>query len=90
MSERNRKEARTEGGSVTVALPSWTGGNVDLADVLAQFTNLIMNERVRAFNEGVDAERERCAQIAEHLNGWGAKSGRDLAEHIAKVIREHQ
>jgi hypothetical protein len=64
----------------------------DLAEVLAQLTNLIMNERVRSFNEGVDAERERCASIAEHLNGWGASGthGRELAEHIAKVIRDHQ
>jgi hypothetical protein len=32
--------------------------NCDLADVLAQFTNLIMNERVRSFNEGFDAGRQ--------------------------------
>jgi len=37
----------------------------------------------------VAAERERCAQIAEHLNGWGNLATRQsgLAEHIAKVIR---
>jgi hypothetical protein len=40
----------------------------------------------------VIAERERCASIAEHLNGWGsARGGREraaeLAAHIAKVIR---
>jgi hypothetical protein len=37
------------------------------------------------------AERERCAQIAEHLNaGWGNKATQQsgLAEHIAKVIRD--
>lgn len=39
--------------------------DTDLAEVLAQFTNLIMNERVRAYNEGVDAERERCAKVVE-------------------------
>lgn len=35
------------------------------------------------------AERERCAKIAEHLNGWGnlATQQSGLAEHIAKVIR---
>lgn len=35
------------------------------------------------------AERERCALIAEHLNGWGNLATRQsgLAEHIAKVIR---
>jgi hypothetical protein len=35
----------------------------DLADVLHAFTNYVMNERVRSYNEGVDAERERCAKI---------------------------
>ena len=35
------------------------------------------------------AERERCALVAEHLNGWGNLATRQsgLAEHIAKVIR---
>ena len=33
------------------------------------------------------AERERCAWVARHLNGWGADCGRGgHAEHIAKVI----
>lgn len=38
------------------------------------------------------AERERCAKIAEHLNGWGNLATRQsgLAEHIAKVIREQE
>ncbi len=35
----------------------------------------------------IAAERERCAQIAEHLNGWGGKPNHELARHIAKVIR---
>lgn len=34
-------------------------------------------------------ERERCAKIAEHLNGWGSDFGKgDHAMHIAAVIRE--
>lgn len=35
------------------------------------------------------AERERCALIAEHLNGWGNLATRQsgLAEYIAKIIR---
>jgi hypothetical protein len=36
--------------------------DVDLAEILAQFTNFVMNERVRSFNEGIDDERERCAK----------------------------
>lgn len=32
-------------------------------------------------------ERERCAQVAEQLNGWGAPPAPELANHIAKVIR---
>ena len=36
----------------------------DLADALLGFTNYVMNERVRCYNEGVDAERERCLQAA--------------------------
>lgn len=35
----------------------------------------------------VAAERERCAQTAEHLNGWGEKPNPELATHIAKAIR---
>lgn len=44
--------------------------DTDLADVLQQFTNLIMNERVRAHNEGLDAERERCAKIADDFAAY--------------------
>ena len=44
----------------------------------------------RAIKEAVEAERERCALVAEHLNGWGNEATRQsgLARHIAKVIRE--
>ena len=43
--------------------------------------------------DAVAAERERCANIAEHLNGWGsAPTGKEraveLAAHIAKIIRQ--
>lgn len=31
--------------------------------------------------------RERAAEIAEHLNGWGVPPAPKLADHIAKVIR---
>lgn len=46
---------------------------------------------VRAINEayrdGVLTERRRCADVARHLNGWGADRGRGgHAEHIAKII----
>jgi hypothetical protein len=37
----------------------------DLADALLAFTNYVMNERVRCYNEGVDAERKRCAEICD-------------------------
>jgi hypothetical protein len=33
------------------------------------------------------AERERCALIAEHLNGWGSRPCPELADHIAAAIR---
>lgn len=47
----------------------------DLTDVLHGFTSYVMNERVRCYNDGIDAERERCAAIAleqrcEHDTAW--------------------
>jgi hypothetical protein len=60
----------------------------DLLDNLAAFLNYVQNVKVAAYNEGVDDERERCASIAEHLNGWGKKPNYELANHIASVIRE--
>lgn len=55
----------------------------------------------RAFEEAMDQvypgpiagaimdERERCAKIAESLNGWGSDNGAGgHALHIAKIIRE--
>jgi hypothetical protein len=41
-----------------------------------------------AIDQAVTRERERCARIAEHLNGWGSKPAPLLAAHIAKVIRQ--
>ncbi len=35
----------------------------DFLSILAEFTSYVQNERVRSFNEGVDAERKRCAAI---------------------------
>lgn len=36
----------------------------DLAEILMQLTNLIINERIQAYNEGVDAERDRCIKAS--------------------------
>lgn len=65
--------------------------DADLATILADFTNYIMNERVRAFNEGVDWERERCAKIADTF----AVAPREvtpgtIARSIAAAIRDIQ
>jgi hypothetical protein len=54
--------------------------------------NSQFNQLRYAIALAVATERERCAQVAEHLNGWGsAKKGKEraaeLAAHIAKVIR---
>ena len=40
--------------------------------------------------DAIEKERERCAQIAEHLNGWGSPRAPDLAAHIAKCIRNQK
>lgn len=68
--------------------------DTDLAEVLLQFTNLIMNERVRSYNEGVDAERARCAAIADdhasaECNGIKDQTAamRLGAQSIAEAIR---
>lgn len=39
--------------------------SADLLTILGSFTNYVQNERVRAYNEGIDTERARCAKIAE-------------------------
>lgn len=46
-------------------------------------------DHVCVIARAIMAERERCASIAQHLNGWGADCGRGgHAEHIAKIIRK--
>lgn len=40
-----------------------------------------------AVREAVEREREACAEIAEHLNGWGSRPCPELAHHIAAAIR---
>lgn len=62
--------------------------DTELLENLAAFLNYVQNVKVAAYNEGVDDERERCASIAEHLNGWSKKPNQELANHIAAVIRE--
>lgn len=66
----------------------------DLADVLLGFTNYVMNERVRCYNEGVDAERERCAKIADAFtakhntgSGFDSQPAFSTAWKIVVVIR---
>lgn len=39
--------------------------DADLAEVLAAFTQIIMNERVRSYNEGLDAGRAEAHKLAE-------------------------
>lgn len=61
----------------------------DLAEVLAGFTTLIMNERVRAYNEGFDDGRSFKLQARPADGGewidifpaqlqWMAKEGNDV------------
>jgi hypothetical protein len=37
---------------------------IDFVEILSAITIYIQNERVTAYNEGVDAERTRCSKIA--------------------------
>lgn len=61
---------------------------MDLNEVLLAFANYVQNERVRSYNEGVDAERERAATVAlEHRGERGTPW--DLAcVTIANAIRD--
>lgn len=54
----------------------------DLTDILGALANFIQNERVRAYNEGVDAERERCASIAEESIAGLGSAARKIADQI--------
>lgn len=62
----------------------------DLNDILLDFTNYMQNERVRAYNEGVDTERERCAKIAEAYKADEPETVRNInyRNGIAAMIRE--
>jgi hypothetical protein len=43
----------------------------DLADALMQFTNYVMNERVRCYNEGLDDGKAEVAKLRAALSRYG-------------------
>lgn len=53
---------------------------------IAQQRRDLALSRTSTWDEAV----ERCANIAQHLNGWGEMPNPGLAEHIAKTIREQK
>jgi hypothetical protein len=61
--------------------------NTEFEDVLSGFINYVQNARVKAFNEGVDDERERCAAIAAVYIEDDGKKG-TLQAKIAARIRD--
>lgn len=68
---------------VHLAIRALKNGAIDLAKTEGVF---LSPDQVLA--RAILAERERCAKIAEHLNGWGSDCGRGgHAMHIAKCIR---
>ena len=73
--------------SIRMGCASMADIDSDLLENLAALLNYVQNVKVAAYNDGVDDERERCAAIAEHLNGWGKKPNHELANHIAATIR---
>ena len=44
----------------------------------------------QAIARAILAERERCADVARHLNGWGYPPAPALADHIANIIEAGQ
>lgn len=81
----------------TVTIPIDEETKDDLVHVLAGITGIIHNERVRAYNEGVDTERARCAKLAQsYPDRWeepesGARDIRKLTSaEIAHFILNHQ
>jgi hypothetical protein len=60
---------------------------MDLNEVLLGFTNYVQNERVRSYNEGVDAERERCATVALEQRCERGTPWDRACVAIAKAIR---
>ena len=64
----------------------------NLADALYGFTNYVMNERVRCYNEGVDAERERGldeTELKAAVDAYNAvwQSWSDITAHNVEVCR---
>lgn len=57
-------------------------------DIVAIFNDLTMyvqNERVKAFNEGVDAERKRCMEVAaKRAATWARNPG----GHCSRALEE--
>lgn len=48
----------------------------DIVSIFAQFTDYIQNERTKAFNEGVEAERKRCMDlVAKRAAVWRRNPG---------------
>lgn len=79
-------------------MPSRTA--LDVVEKFSWTSNVVRNGRLisqeyvvaEAIDRALATERERCAQIAEGLNGWGSarsprKRAAELADHIARVIR---
>lgn len=61
----------------------------DLVDILGRLTNFIQNERVRAYNEGVDMMLNNVREWMR-LNGCAPKGDNlpDLLDEIAAHIRK--
>lgn len=61
----------------------------DLATLMHNLTTLIMNERVRAYNDGIDAERARClAIVGQRLKLWNDAAQADVHGDCALSIAE--
>ena len=58
----------------------------EFVELISALTNYVQNINVRAYNEGVDAERERCARIVENMGRSGGRI-RPSHKHVATQIR---
>jgi prephenate dehydrogenase len=58
----------------------------EFVELISALTNYVQNANVRAYNEGVDAERERCAKTVEHMGRSGGRV-RASHKHVAAQIR---
>ena len=47
--------------------------NDEFVDLISALTNYVGNVSVRAYNEGVDAERARAARIVENMGRSGGR-----------------